>query len=43
MSHDKKRLGQTLRLVLPVEVGEVIVADDIDNQDILDTLHEMAA
>ena len=38
MGRDKKRLAQSNRLVLPVKVGEVFVADDIKNSDILDTL-----
>ena len=42
MSQDKKRLGQSLRLVLPVNVGHVFVAEDINNQDILDTLQAMS-
>lgn len=43
MRQDKKRLKQSLRLVLPVEVGEVFVADDIDRKDILATLKAMSA
>ena len=38
MSRDKKRLAQSNRLVLPVKVGEVFVADDIKNDHILNTL-----
>lgn len=42
MRRDKKRLAQSLRLVLPVKVGKVFVADNIDNQDIIQTLHAMS-
>lgn len=42
MSRDKKRLAQSNRLVLPVKVGQVFVADDINNQDILNTLEAMS-
>ena len=41
MSRDKKRLGHSFRLVLPVKVGHVMVADDVGNQDILNTLQAM--
>ncbi len=43
MSQDKKRLGQSLRLVLPVKVGRVFVAEDIDNRDIYATLEAMSS
>jgi 3-dehydroquinate synthetase len=42
MRKDKKRLAQSLRLVLPIKVGQVFVADDIDNRDILKTLEAMS-
>jgi 3-dehydroquinate synthase len=42
MRRDKKRLAQSLRLVLPVKVGKVLVADNIDSQDIIQTLHAMS-
>jgi len=42
MSRDKKRLAQSNRLVLPVKVGEVFVADDIKNDDILKTLQAIS-
>lgn len=41
MSKDKKKQGQSIRLVLPEAVGKAFVADEIDNQDILDTLSAM--
>lgn len=41
MSQDKKRLGQSIRLVLPVTVGQVRVVDDISNNDILQTLEAL--
>ena len=40
---DKKRLAQSLRLVLPLRVGEVFVADDIDSSDVLKTLEAMSS
>jgi 3-dehydroquinate synthetase len=42
MSQDKKRLGTLIRLVLPVRLGEVFVADQITRQDILETLQAMS-
>ena len=39
MSLDKKRLAQSIRLVLPVKVGQVIVTNDVSHKDILNTLH----
>lgn len=42
MRRDKKRLAQSLRLVLPISVGQVFVADDIAKKDILNTLHAMS-
>ena len=41
MSKDKKKQGQSIRLVLPEAVGKAFVADKIDNKDILATLHAM--
>ncbi len=43
MRKDKKRLAQSLRLVLPIKVGQVFVADDIDNSDIRQTLEAMSS
>jgi 3-dehydroquinate synthetase len=42
MSRDKKRLAQSNRLVLPVKVGQVFVADNISDSDILNTLKEVS-
>ena len=42
MSRDKKKLAQSIRLVLPVKVGQVIVVNDVSNKDILFTLEEMS-
>ena len=42
MSRDKKRLAQSNRLVLPIKVGEVFVADNIKNADILKTLQAIS-
>lgn len=42
MSRDKKRMAQSMRLVLPVKVGQVFVAEDIGSKDILDTLQAMS-
>lgn len=42
MSRDKKKMAQSMRLVLPVKVGQVLVADDVGSKDILDTLHAMS-
>jgi 3-dehydroquinate synthase len=42
MRQDKKRLGQSIRLVLPVEAGKVFVPDDITKQDILRTLETIS-
>lgn len=43
MSRDKKRTGQSIRLVLPEEVGKAFVTDEIDNREILKTLNAMQA
>jgi len=43
MSRDKKRLAQSNRLVLPVKVGEVFVADNINDHDILQTLQSLSS
>lgn len=43
MSRDKKRSAQSLRLVLPVKVGEVFVADDVPTADILKTLKAVSS
>jgi 3-dehydroquinate synthetase len=42
MRQDKKRLGQAIRLVLPVEAGKVIVPDNITKQNILQTLETLS-
>ena len=42
MRKDKKKLAQSLRLVLPIKVGQVFVADDIDTQELLTTLEAMS-
>jgi shikimate kinase/3-dehydroquinate synthase len=42
MSQDKKRLGQSIRIVLPVKVGQVFVANDVPTEDILSTLQAMS-
>ncbi len=42
MRQDKKRLGQAIRLVLPVEAGKVIVPDNITKQDIRQTLETLS-
>jgi shikimate kinase/3-dehydroquinate synthase len=38
MNRDKKRVARSIRFVLPVEIGKVIVADDIPAALILNTL-----
>jgi 3-dehydroquinate synthase len=43
MSLDKKRLGQSLRLVLPEKAGKVFVADNVQENDILNTLRALSA
>ncbi|MBT8346295.1 MAG: 3-dehydroquinate synthase [Desulfofustis sp.] len=43
MKRDKKRRAQSLRLVLPLRVGQVFVADDIDSRDVLKTLEAMSS
>jgi len=42
MSLDKKRAAKSLRLVLPVQVGQVFIADDVLGSEILDTLYAMS-
>lgn len=42
MSQDKKRVAQSMRLVLPVKVGEVFLANDVGIEDILATLRVMS-
>ena len=39
MGRDKKRSAQSIRLVLPVEPGQVFVAEDVPSEDILNTLN----
>ena len=43
MSRDKKKLGQSIRLVLPVKVGQVCLADDVGDDNILNTLVAMSS
>jgi 3-dehydroquinate synthase len=43
MKRDKKRRAQSLRLVLPLRVGQVFVADDIDSSDLFKTLEAMSS
>ena len=43
MSLDKKRLAQSFRIVLPVKVGQVFVANDVGDEDILKTLQTMSS
>ena len=42
MCLDKKRLAQSFRIVLPVEVGQVFVANDVDDEIILKTLQAIS-
>lgn len=42
MSLDKKRLAQSFRIVLPVKIGQVFVANDVGAEDILKTLQAMS-
>ena len=42
MSRDKKRSAQSIRLVLPVKVGQVFVADGVPVADILKTLRAVS-
>jgi len=42
MSLDKKRSAQSFRIVLPVKVGQVFVANDVDDENILKTLNAMS-
>jgi len=41
MSLDKKRLAQSFRIVLPVKIGQVFIANDVGAEDILKTLQAM--
>ena len=43
MSLDKKKFAQSIRIVLPVKIGQVIVASDVAKKDILDTLQAMSS
>ena len=43
MGRDKKRLAQSIRLVLPVKAGQVFVADDVPAADILNTLQAISS
>ena len=37
---DKKTLGGKLRLILPTRIGEVVIRDDIDDQDVIETISQ---
>ena len=37
---DKKTLGGKLRLILPTRIGEVVIRDDIDDQDVLEAISQ---
>lgn len=41
MAHDKKRRGDALRWVLPVEVGQVVIRDDVPKGTVLSVLRQM--
>ncbi len=43
MSQDKKRVAQSIRIVLPVKVGQVFMANDVPPKDILNTLQAMTS
>lgn len=43
MENDKKRLGGIIRFVLPVRVGQTMVADDVDRATLMATLGEMVS
>jgi 3-dehydroquinate synthase len=42
MNRDKKRLAQSIRLVLPAKTGQVFVANDVPAADILTTLQAIS-
>ena len=37
---DKKTLGGKLRLILPTRIGEVIIRDDINDQDVIEAISQ---
>ena len=37
---DKKTLGGKLRLILPTRIGEVVIRDDIDDQDVIEAISQ---
>ncbi|WP_167506094.1 3-dehydroquinate synthase [Desulfosediminicola flagellatus] len=41
MENDKKRVGDIIRFVIPSRIGQVFVADDVDQPAILATLQEI--
>lgn len=43
MNLDKKKMAESIRFILPIEVGQVFIADNVANRDILTTLHAMSA
>lgn len=43
MAHDKKRRGDTLRWVLPTQVGEVVISDDVPKEVVMAALRELGA
>lgn len=43
MRHDKKRRGKRLRWILPTRIGDVMIADDVDDQLVREVLIELGA
>jgi 3-dehydroquinate synthase len=43
MAHDKKRRSDTLRWVLPLAIGRVIISEDVPQELVLSVLREMGA
>ena len=41
MAHDKKRVGDRLRFVLPRAIGEVIVTDEVSKEVVIEVLTQM--
>ena len=37
---DKKTLGGKLRLILPTRIGEVVIRDDVDEQDVIEAISQ---
>ena len=40
MSLDKKTLGGKLRLILPTRIGEVVIRNDVDDQNVLEAIYQ---